>query len=88
MNPFMHNGAHWALRKRDLPIKRQNSMDYSVHTWQGPHPSPEFSGIMVWFARKYDPNMNSLASLFKSVYKNSIQDLVPRCTLQDHLPAR
>jgi hypothetical protein len=73
---FIHNGAHWALRKRDLPFRRQNSMDYSVNVWQGAHPSPAFKGISVWFVRRVNPDM-TLASLFKKVYGGHIKDLLP-----------
>ena len=75
---FMRNGAHWALRKRDLPNLTQGPFDYGVSVWQAPHPSPEFKHIKVWWTRRYDiyAATLSLGSLFKKVYKDDVYGLL------------
>ena len=75
---FMVKGAHWALRKKDLPCLSQGIFDYGVSVWQAPHPSPEFKHIKVWWTRRYDVHTaaHSLGSLFKAVYKDAVYGLL------------
>jgi len=74
-NPFVVNGAHWALKKKDLPKLCKGPFDYGVSVWRGPHPSPEFKGIMVWWTKRYDL---SISNMLKAVYGTGLAELIPK----------
>jgi hypothetical protein len=61
MNPFIHKGAHWAMKRKQLPQLCQGPFDYDVVTWKGQHPSPAFADITVWYTKRIEqPNLGSL----------------------------